>query len=97
MDVQGFELKILAGAEISCRQAKALMIETWFYRDYGPSTPLLDEIIDWMTGHDFKLVSLGDTYVTPDMKLSSVDAFFLRDDLMPIAAKSGVTFMGDVG
>jgi FkbM family methyltransferase len=97
MDVQGFELKILAGAEISCRRAKALMIETWLYRDYGPSTPLLGEIIDWMASHDFKLVSLGDTYVAPDMKLSSVDAFFLRDDLLPVAAKSGVTLMGDAG
>jgi len=96
MDVQGYELRVLAGAEISCCRAKALMIETWFYRQYGPATPLLGEIIDWMAGHDFSLVSLGDTYVSPDMTLASVDAFFLRNDLMPIAAQSGVTLMGDV-
>lgn len=97
MDVQGFELKILAGAEVTCRRAKALMIETWFYRDYGPSTPLLGEIIDWMSRHQFKLVSLGNAYVAPDMKLCSVDAYFLRDDLMPTAAKSGIALMGNHG
>ena len=94
MDVQGFELKILAGAENTCRRAKALMIETWLYRGYGPATPLLGEIIDWMTGRDFRLVSLGNAYVAPDMTLSSIDAFFLRNDLMPMAAQSGVTLMG---
>lgn len=96
MDVQGFELKILTGAELTCRRAKALMIETWFYRAYGTGTPLLGEIIDWMTGHDFSLVSLGDTYVSPDMTLCSIDAFFLRNDLMQVVAQSGLTLMGDV-
>lgn len=96
MDVQGFELKILSGAEAVCRHTKALMIETWFYRGYGPGTPLLGEIIEWMTSHDFTLVSLGDTYVAPDRKLSSIDAFFLRNDLMPLVAQSGVTLMGNV-
>jgi hypothetical protein len=96
MDVQGFELKILNGGELTCRQAKALMIETWLYRGYGPDTPLLGEIIDWMTGHDFRLVSFGDTYISPDMTLFSVDAFFLRNDLMPVVAQSGVTLMREV-
>ena len=96
MDVQGFELKILNGGENTCRQAKALMIETWLYRGYGPDTPLLGEIIDWMTEHNFKLVSLGDTYVSPDLTVFSVDAFFLRNDLIPVVARSGVTLMGDV-
>lgn len=93
MDVQGFELKILNGGEVTCRQAKALMIETWLYRGYGPDTPLLGEIIDWMTRHDFKLVSFGDTYVAPDMTLCSIDAFFLRNDLMPVVAQSGIKLM----
>lgn len=95
MDVQGFELKILAGAELTSRRAKVFMIETWLYKGYGTSTPLLGEIIDWMTNHNFSLVSLGDTYVAPDMTLSSIDAFFLRNDLMPVVAQSGVTLMGD--
>jgi hypothetical protein len=89
-------LKVLAGAEISCRRAKALMIETWLYRGYGPKTPLIGEIIDWATGHDFSLVSLGDTYVSPEMKVASVDAFFLRNDLMTVVAKSGITLMGRI-
>jgi hypothetical protein len=49
-----------------------------------------------MTGHDFKLVSFGDTYPSPDMTLLSVDAFFLRNDLMPVVARSGITLMGEV-
>ena len=43
IDTQGFELNILAGAERTCRQAKALVLETWLYRSYGPKTPLLSE------------------------------------------------------
>jgi hypothetical protein len=93
MDVQGFELNVLAGAELSCHRAKALIIETWFYRGYGPGTPLLGEIINWMTDHDFSLVSLGDTYVSPELKLTSVDAFFLRNDVMSVAAQRGIGLM----
>jgi len=93
MDVQGFELKVLAGAELSCHRAKGLMIETWFYRGYGPRTPLLGEIISWMSDHDFSLVSLGDTYVSAGLKLTSIDAYFLRNDIMSVAAHRGVGLM----
>src|SRR4029453_11706555 len=84
LDVQGFELKILAGAELTCHLAKALMVETWFYRGYGPGTPLFGEIVDWMTRHGFSLVSLGELYVDADMALIAIDTFFLRNDLMPM-------------
>lgn len=82
IDTQGFELKVMQGGVACCRRAKALMLETWFYRGYGGTTPLLSEIIGWLSVRDFTLAGLGDVWVRPDMALMSIDAFFLRNDAM---------------
>jgi len=81
MDVQGFELKILQGAEVTCRRAKALLLETWLYRVYGPETPLLGELVEWLQPRGFILVDMGDAWISPEMKLSAIDAYFLRTDI----------------
>jgi FkbM family methyltransferase len=91
MDTQGFELKILQGGESACRGAKVLMIETWLYRAYGPKTPLLGEIIEWLAPREFTMVTIGDAYVSATMELTSIDAFFLRNDVAAQIAQSGVT------
>lgn len=90
IDVQGFELKILEGGEQTCRQAKALMLETWLYRGYGPETPLLHEIVDWVAAREFSLATFGGSWVSPDeLKMWSVDAFFVRNDILSDAARRG--------
>lgn len=94
IDTQGFELNILKGGEASCRGAKALMLETWLYRGYGPETPLLGELIEWLEPRNFRLVSTGGWYVSPSIRLESVDAFFLRRDVAEQIAQSGFSLHG---
>lgn len=89
IDVQGFELKILDGGEQTCRHAKVLMIESWFYRGYGPDTPLLHEVIDWVDERQFTLVTLGEASISPELKMYTVDAFFVRNDVLADAAARG--------
>src|SRR5215472_12390576 len=48
MDTQGCELGILQGATKSLSQVEILLLECWLSRAYGPSTPLLMEVADWL-------------------------------------------------
>lgn len=90
MDIQGFELNALKGGESTCKKAKVIMLETWLYRGYGPETPVLSEIIDWLDKRDFRIVATGDTYVAPDMRLTSIDAYFLRSDIADALVHKGI-------
>jgi FkbM family methyltransferase len=78
IDVQGFEEQILRNGVRCMQHATALQIETWFYRGYGPKTPLLSEIIDLVGEHGFDLVELGDRYYAGGHTLTSVDAYFVK-------------------
>lgn len=89
MDVQGFELNALKGGEQTCRNTKALILETWLYPGYGPTTPLLHELIAWLAERNFSVVAFGDAYVAPDLKLTCVDAFFVRQDVAAQIAATG--------
>jgi FkbM family methyltransferase len=90
MDVQGSELKILSGGDATCREAKVLMLETWLYPGYGPETPLLGDITAWLAERHFGLVEFGDTYVAPNLLITSIDAFFVRADITSKLAEAGV-------
>jgi FkbM family methyltransferase len=79
MDVQGFEQAIIAGGAKTLRTADIMILETWFYRGYGDSTPLLHEIIDTMTQLDFILTDLGDIFYGAKHKLTAIDAIFMRE------------------
>src|SRR5215472_12020844 len=68
MDTQGSEHHIAGGTE-TITAAQVLMIETWLYREYGPSTPLLDEIIESVGSLGFRLSDFGDTYRNEDGRL----------------------------
>jgi FkbM family methyltransferase len=81
MDTQGYELRILEGAQRACARAKALIIETWLYPAYGGGTPLLGDIIEWLEPRGFILTSFGDSWTHPDQRLFSIDAYFLRGDV----------------
>lgn len=93
MDIQGFELNVLKGGEKTCRAAKVLMLETWLYRGYGPETPILSEIIEWLEPRGFRLVCTGDAYVAPDLKLTAIDAYFLRADIADDCARKQVKLL----
>jgi FkbM family methyltransferase len=85
-DTQGFELELLKGSEKNLPSVKGLLLETWLSRGYGPSKPLLVEIIQWLGERGFVPVEFGDGYRDKSGSMRSVDAFFLRKDM---AAKAG--------
>lgn len=82
MDTQGYEPTIIRGGESMVRKADILILESWLYRGYGATTPLLHELIDQMTALDFVLTDLGDIYWAPGHKLTSIDAIFMRKDFL---------------
>lgn len=93
MDTQGFELNILRGGEKVCCSAKALMLETWLYRGYGKETPVLSEIIEWFDVRGFAMVGMGDAFASPDLRVQSIDTYFLRNDIASDLAKKGVELL----
>ena len=76
-DIQGFELRMLKGAEQSLKDTKALILESWFTRGYGAQTPLLSELTKWLSERGFILVDTAGEYYSPDGWVLSLDAFFV--------------------
>ena len=79
MDVQGWELEVLKGAEETIRSANLLVLETWLYRGYGEKTVLLHELIEWLEPRGFIANHVGAPYRGEHGKLFAVDALFLRE------------------
>lgn len=90
IDVQGFELEILKGSQQTLAHTKCLLLETWLYRDYGPDTPLLSDLVQFLDPFDFVATTFGDMYVNESNALISVDIFFLRRDLAAETARRGL-------
>ena len=82
MDTQGYELAIIGGASETLRKADILVLETWLYRGYGATTPLLHELMPPLTDLGFVLTDFGDIYWAPGHKLTSIDAIFMRKDFL---------------
>ncbi len=78
MDTQGFELAIIEGGHKTLKTADILVLETWLYRGYGVTTPLLHELMDPLEKLGFILVDFGDGYWGNQHKLTAIDAFFMR-------------------
>jgi len=78
MDVQAGEVRILSAAMGCLQHASALLLETWLYREYGPKTPLLGEIVEYLREFGFDLVEFGDRYYDEKHRLASIDAMFLK-------------------
>ena len=90
MDTQGFEIAIVAGGQKTVSSADILVLETWLYRGYGATTPLLHELMTPVTELGFVLVDFGDIYWADKHKLTSVDAVFMRESFLDnIKLKTG--------
>ena len=79
LDVQGAERLILAGGRQSMLAANILFLETWLTRGYGPDTPLLTEMVDFLGSEGFTLVELGEQFRDRRRRVYSVDAVFFSD------------------
>ena len=56
-------------------------MECWLRKGYGPQTPLISQITEFMEERSFNLVELGYGYYSEERKLEAIDAYFLREDL----------------
>jgi len=83
-DVQGFEMHVLNGGEESLGNVKALLLESWLSRGYGPETPLLKEMEAWLNKRGFIIAEINDCYRDPLGQQHSVDAFFVSNDIAPL-------------
>jgi FkbM family methyltransferase len=88
MDTQGSELTILQGAQQTLPQVDVLLCETWLIRAYGPATPLLIELMDWLRDWGFYLWDFGDVYRDKNGMLLSPDCIFLN-------ARNKISLLGD--
>jgi FkbM family methyltransferase len=82
IDCQGAERVILEGAPRALEGAQVLALETWFKRGYGPPTPLIGELVEFLGARSFSLVDLGERCYDDQHRLYSVDAFFLSESLI---------------
>jgi FkbM family methyltransferase len=78
MDVQGTELEILKGGSETIRGAEVVLIESWFYRGYGPRTALIGELIEYLEPLGLILIDLGGRYIGDRHQQFTVDAFFMN-------------------
>jgi FkbM family methyltransferase len=78
MDTQGCELTILEGARQTLPHVDVLLLECWLTRAYGPKTPLLLEIGDWVRQFDFHLWELADHWRDEAGNLVAQDCFFVN-------------------
>ncbi len=82
MDTQGFQLAIIAGGEQTLQECDILVLETWLYRGYGVTTPLLHELMEPLEKLGFLLVDFGDGYWGNQHKLTAIDAFFMHGSFL---------------
>ena len=79
MDIQGGELAALKGAtERALPHASVVTLEMWLQRTYGPETPLMSEIMEFLYLHGFVPFEFGDEFRTPNGTLGSKDVWFVR-------------------
>jgi FkbM family methyltransferase len=78
MDIQGGEMLALKGAKNTLNCVSALLIETWLMRGYGPNTPLLTEIVEFLRPFGFEIFDFGTAFRHADGTLYSIDVCFMK-------------------
>jgi FkbM family methyltransferase len=78
LDIQGFELEALRGAEVLFGRTKLFIVETSFYR-FMPDMPLAREIITFMGERGYELYDIvGYLHRPSDNALGQVDLVFVQ-------------------
>lgn len=78
LDTQGSEIDIMRGAAGVLASAKAVFVESWLTKGYGPQTPLLLEMTEFLSRYGFLLADLSGEHRTPENILYAKDALYLK-------------------
>ena len=78
LDVQGFELEVLAGAEGLLPAIDWLLVECSYVELYK-GQPLADEIIEWLRHRGFRVQRTGAPWRSADGSALQADLLFARD------------------
>ena len=78
MDIQGGELVALRGAVDVLPNVQFILLETWLQRGYGKTTPLLHEVIEFLTPHQFLPYEFSDVYRGPKGESIAIDVWFIN-------------------
>ncbi len=80
MDVQGYELEVLKGAERTLESVEAVLAEVSFY-PFADGLPTVEEIIIWLREHGFAWYDvMGILRYQPEDYLGHLDLMFVRTD-----------------
>jgi len=80
LDVQGYELEVLAGSERALRGVQAVLAETSFYR-FHPSMPVADDVIAYLKVRGLVIYDvMGVLRLDEDDALGQMDLMFIRSD-----------------
>ncbi len=78
IDIQGGELAALKGARETLPGVKFLMLETWIQRGYGTNTPLLHELMSFLSPLGFVPYEFGDVFRNDKAEAVAVDVWFIN-------------------
>lgn len=78
MDIQGGELSALKGAIGVLPNVKFIMLETWLQRGYGETTPLLHELMEFLTPFGFFPYEFSDVYRGDKGESITIDVWFIN-------------------
>ncbi|MFH1088487.1 MAG: FkbM family methyltransferase [Patescibacteria group bacterium] len=82
LDVEGYELAVLKGANCILSKTRIIMLEVWFSDGYQ-GAPYFSDIDHYLREHNFKLLNLYNPYTHPDMQLTTADAVFVNQSYFP--------------
>ena len=78
MDVQGYELQVLAGGEATLARSTLVQLEMSLLPLYE-TAPSYREILDFMAQHGFRLVGIEPGFASPTGALLQADGLFTTD------------------
>ena len=79
LDVQGYELEVLKGGVRALASAEFVLLEVSVWQ-YNERSPLIDEVVAFMSGAGFATYDLFDINRRPDGTLLQLDLLFIRKD-----------------
>ncbi len=78
LDVEGYELEVLKGAESILPHIRIVMTEVWFSGGYTHA-PYFSDIETFLRNNNFTLLNIYNPYTHKDMQLTAGDAVFLNN------------------